>query len=560
MGTMSSIAIELEGVGRILLNQNLAVPIYQRSYPWEDENVRDLLTDVETAMSEGAHEYFIGSIVTTKNETSRAEVADGQQRLATITIILAAIRDFFYESGDKERANAITGELLHKKELRTLALIPKLQLNDADNEYFVNRVLLLPDNPKRASTATKPSHLRIDAAATLSREHVRRVGTSRDATQRLTEIVEYLTDNVKVIWVRVPDDTNAFMVFETLNDRGLELAITDLLKNHLFGLAGTRLGEVQTSWVGMVSALEAIEEENAVLTYVRHYWSSRQGLVREKDLYADIKKKVNNAARAVSFTADLERNAHIYVAMVNPADSFWTKYGDTCRQHMETINTLRMVQVRPLILSVLDSFGHAELKAALRNIVSWSVRFLIHGGLGSGAIETHNCAAAKEVRDKKLSTATQLFNRLKGVLPNDAQFRTSFAITTVSKGYLSRYYLRALEQQERGDPDPELVPNPNAEVVNLEHILPQNASPSWSHIPPDEQVLLLKRLGNMALMKTKINIKAGNDSFAFKKGFYSKSDFRLTNRICNELAWDRASIESRQSHLAGLAVKTWPLK
>jgi len=111
MGTMSSIAIELEGVGRILLNRNLAVPIYQRSYAWEDEHVRDLLTDVETAMSEGAHEYFIGSIVTTKNQAARAEVADGQQRLATVTIILSAIRDFFYDSGDKERANAITGEL-----------------------------------------------------------------------------------------------------------------------------------------------------------------------------------------------------------------------------------------------------------------------------------------------------------------------------------------------------------------------------------------------------------------------------------------------------------------
>ena len=354
MGTMSSIAIELEGVGRILLNRNLAVPIYQRSYAWEDEHVRDLLTDVETAMSEGAHEYFIGSIVTTKNQAARAEVADGQQRLATVTIILSAIRDFFYESGDKERANAITGELLHKKELRTLALIPKLQLNDADNEYFVNRVLLLPDDPKRASTATKPSHLRIDAAATLAREHIRRVGNSRGATERLTEI--------------------------------------------------------------------------------------------------------------------------------------------------------------------------------------------------------------KEVRDKKISTAAQLFNRLKGILPNDPQFRASFATATVSKGYLARYYLRALEQQERGDSEPELVPNPNAEIVNLEHVLPQNASSSWSHIPPDEQVLLLKRLGNMVLMKTKINIKAGNDSFAFKKGFYSKSEFKLTNGVCAESAWNRASIEKRQSDLAGLAVKTWPLK
>jgi hypothetical protein len=557
---MSSIAIDLEGIGRILLNRNLAVPIYQRSYAWEEEHVRDLLDDVATAMSEGAQEYFIGSIVTTKNQAARAEVADGQQRLATITIVLAAIRDFFHESNDKERADTITGELLHKKDLRTLALIPKLQLNDADNEYFVNRVLLLPDDPKRATPPTKPSHLRIDAAATIARDHIRSKTKSRDATERLTEIVEYLTDNVKVIWVKVHDDTNAFMVFETLNDRGLDLAITDLLKNHLFGLAGNRLSEVQSSWVAMLSALESIEEDNAVLTYLRHYWSSRQGLVREKDLYRDIKKKISNASRSVSFTADLERNAHIYVAMVNTADTLWGKYGDTCRQHMETINTLRMVQVRPLILSVLDAFADAEVKAAVRNIVSWSVRFLIHGGLGSGAIETHNCAAAKEVRDKKISTAAQLFKRLKGVLPSDAQFRESFSTATVSKGYLARYYLRALEGQEKGDPEPELVPNPNAEIVNLEHVLPQNASPAWGQIPVDEQVLLLKRLGNMALMKTKINTMAGNDGFKFKKSFYAKSDFKLTCDLAAEATWNRASIHKRQCHLADLAVKTWPLK
>lgn len=560
MGSLSAIAIELEGVGRILLNRNVSVPIYQRSYAWEDEHVTDLFNDIATAMSDDAHEYFIGSIVTTKNQSARAEVADGQQRLATITILLAAIRDFLYETGDKDRADAITGELLHKKDLRTLTLIPKLQLNDVDNDFFVNRVLLLPDDPKRAQSLTKPSHMRIDKAGTLARDHVRRIAATRNATETLTDLVQYLTDSVKVIWVRVPDDTNAFMVFETLNDRGLTLAITDLLKNHLFGLAGNRLSEAQTSWVSMVSALEGLEEDNVVLTYLRHYWSSRHGLVREKDLYADIKKRVNNQSRAVSFAADLERNAHIYVAIVNTTDALWPKYGDTCRQHMETINTLRMVQIRPLILSVLDTFKDTEAKTAIRNMVSWSVRFLIHGGLGSGAIESHNCQAAKAIRNKEITSATQLNNRLKSVIPNDAQFRASFLTATVSKAYLGRYYLRALEEQERGGSDPELVPNANTEVINLEHVLPQNASHAWSHIPTDEQVLLLKRLGNLALMKTKVNIKAGNDGFAFKKTFYAQSEYKLTSRLNQEKQWDRHSIERRQAYMANLAVKTWPAK
>jgi len=558
MGSASSITIELEGVGRILLNRNLSVPTYQRSYAWEDEHVIDLFNDIETAIADSANEYFIGSIVTTKNQCPRAEVADGQQRLATITILLAAIRNFFYENNDKERADSITADLLHKKDLKTLTLIPKLQLNDVDNDFFINRILLRPDDPNRAQNPTKPSHIRIDRAAALAKDHVSRIGTGRAPTERLINLVEYLTDSVKVIWVRVSDDTNAFMIFETLNDRGLTLAITDLLKNHLFGLAGIRLNEVQRSWISMISALEGLHEDDIVLTYLRHYWSSRYALVREKDLYADIKKRVDSQSNAVNFAAELERNAYLYAAVVNTTDSFWAKYGDSCRKHMVTINTLRMVQIRPLILSVLDSFKNADAKAAIRSMVSWSVRFLIHGGLGTGAIESLNCQAAKAIREKSIVTAAQLYKRLKKIIPNDSQFHEAFRTATVSKAYLARYYLRALEQQARGDADPELVPNENTEVINLEHILPQNPSPAWNYITQEEQVLLIKRLGNLALLKTKINPKAGNDGFAFKKKYFTESEYELTTSIVKEAKWDRSSIEKRQKDLADLAVKTWP--
>jgi uncharacterized protein with ParB-like and HNH nuclease domain len=77
MKKSTAISIDLHGIGRILFNRNVSVPIYQRSYAWEDEHVRGLFSDIATAISEGANEYFIGSIVTTHNESLRAEVADG---------------------------------------------------------------------------------------------------------------------------------------------------------------------------------------------------------------------------------------------------------------------------------------------------------------------------------------------------------------------------------------------------------------------------------------------------------------------------------------------------
>lgn len=560
MAPTSSISIDLEGIGRILMNHNVSVPVYQRSYAWEDEHVIDLFNDIRTAIAEGAQEYFIGSIVTTKNKEARAEVADGQQRLATITILLAAIRDYFYQNGDNERAETITTELLHKKELKTLNLIPKLILNDVDNEFFTKRVLLLPNNPRRAETPSKASHKRIDKAASLARNHIEEIASSSNPTEQLTNLVEYLRDCVKVIWVRVPDDTNAFMIFETLNDRGLTLAITDLLKNHLFGLSGQRVGEVRQSWISMISALESIEEEDIVLIFLRHFWSSCHGLVREKDLYADIKKRISNQAQAVNFTRELERNAHIYAAIVNSSDAFWNKYGDTCRKHMEILSTLRMIQIRPLILSVLDMFNETEVKKTIKNLVSWSVRFLIHGGLGTGAIESNNCRAALAIRNKSILNTAKLYGYLKTIIPNDAQFKTAFTISSVSKAFLARYYLRALEQQQHGGKDPELIPNDSVESINLEHVLPQNPSSAWAHIPADDREALVNRIGNLALLRTKINAKTGNDGFGIKKKHYAQSGFSLTSSLANETSWDKKTIEARQACMAALALKTWPIK
>jgi len=542
------------------MNRNVGVPIYQRSYAWEEEHVNDLFRDVQTAISDGEQEYFIGSIVTTKNQEPRAEVADGQQRLATITILLAAIRDYFDETGDKARAEAITSDLLHKKELKTLELIPKVKLNDLDNEYFAKRVLLPPGERSSIEDPKKPSHKKIDRAAFLAGEHVRKLAALSSPIDQLTDLVEYLRDSVKVIWVQVPDDTNAFMIFETLNDRGLALAITDLLKNHLFGLSGPRLGEVKQFWISMTSVLEALGEDDIVLTFLRHYWSSCYGLVRQKDLYGDIKARISTQSRAVDFVRELERNAHIYSAIVNTSDAFWGKYGDTCRKHMETLNTLRLVQIRPLVLSVLDTFNESEVKKTIKNLVSWSVRLLVHGGLGSGAIESFNCRAAMAIRKKTISNAAGLYRSLKPIIPGDAKFKTAFQEASVSKAFLARYYLRALDQQQGGEGEPELVPNDSSDAINLEHIIPQNPSYAWGHIPPEEREVLVNRLGNLALIKLKVNAKAGNDGFSEKKKSYAKSEFALTSSIAKEKVWDRKAIDCRQTQMASLALATWPLK
>ncbi len=552
--------IELIGLGRAILNKQLAVPIYQRSYAWEDKHVLDLFSDISNAIEQEEPEYFLGSIVTTKNDSPRPEVVDGQQRLATTAILLAAIRDYFSQSNDPMRADHIASTYLFTRDLKTLEAIPKLHLNLADNEFFAKRILEEPASPNKAIDPTKESHKRIARAADLARTFVKQFSAQPKPTDQLARWVEYITDSVKVIWVAVYDDANAFRIFETLNDRGLALAISDLLKNYLFGLAGSRIAEVQHRWQSMTGTLEAVDNEDAIVTYMRHLWSSRHGLTREKDLYSDIKKKVHTKQDAVALSTELAEKALLYAAILNPNHDFWDKYSPTARQHMETLNLLQMTQIRPLVLSVLEQFSVKEVQAALRLMVFWAVRFLITGGLGSGSLESQYSQRAQEVKESKTKTAKQLSAKLNDIVPNDSQFRQAFSAASVSKNYLARYYLRVLEKQATGEPDPELSLGENTEVVNLEHVLPLNPSNAWNHIPEDDRATHVKRIGNLALLKTRINSEAGNDSLALKKPFYKKSKYTLTSSLADYAVWDTAAILKRQSELADLAVAAWPLK
>jgi hypothetical protein len=227
---------------------------------------------------------------------------------------------------------------------------------------------------------------------------------------------------------------------------------------------------------------------------------------------------------------------------------------------MATINLLRMVQIRPLLLAILSGFSPVEVKKILPVMVSWGVRFLISGGLGGGTLERHYSERARDIQSGAITSASGVLDAMKTIVPSDGQFQTAFSTARVSTNYLARYYLRALEKQAKGEPGPELVPNPNEEVVNLEHVLPENPGSGWAHVDDEKAAAYHKRLGNLALLKAKINVEAGNDGFDDKKPRFAESDFKLTSELAQYDAWGPDEIEFRQKALASIAVGTWPNK
>jgi len=207
---------------------------------------------------------------------------------------------------------------------------------DDDNEFFEKAILGRPGTPERKFKAQQNSHRRMAAAQKQAAEYVQKmVSSGNKPDEQIFSRVNYLQKSVRIIIVRVPDEVSAFVIFETLNDRGLTLATTDLIKNFIFGKSGTKIGEVQHRWITMNSTISAAKHEEAVMDYVRHQWSATNGLTREKELVTAIRDKTKNANAALTYATKLASDARVYAAMLNTELDFWNNYGGTAKQHMQ---------------------------------------------------------------------------------------------------------------------------------------------------------------------------------------------------------------------------------
>lgn len=555
--TRPEIAFEAKGIGQAISQNRFVVPMNQREYKWEREHVVDLFHDLANAIDADSPTYFLGTLVLTGGDPP--EVADGQQRLATVTILLAAIRDHLYEQGDTARIESIEADFLRRRDFDSGRVIPRLQLNLDDNEFFVNYVLEGPADPKRKVVPRLESHRRIQQAAEEAKAYVKSIVAPlrpEDGTSRLKKWVDFLNKGVLVILARVPSHLNAFVMFETLNDRGLKASQADLLKNYLLLRAKERASEAQHNWARMLGVLDSLGIDDLIVTYLRHVVIQSEGPTKERELYERVEASVKSQSRAIEFCDALAESATAYAAILNPTHSFWNAYPAKCSRYVATLQELQIEQIRPLVFAIVRRFDPAEAEQALRLCVAWSIRFLIVGGRG-GLLDRHYALAAQGIGKGEIKTVRELKAKV-DIVPTDAEFEAAFATARVSKSYLAKYYLRALELQVKNDPEPELIPNEDA-VLNLEHVLPENPHANWLEVSAEDVEANKKRLGNMVLLQAKKNSTIGNAPFSEKRVVLAESSLHLTAEVGAKKKWGAKEIAARQARLAKLAVLTWPI-
>lgn len=558
---MSNINFETKGIGKLIKERQLSVPIYQRPYAWEDKHINDLFSDIHEAISSNENEYFLGTIVLSeKDSSSELELVDGQQRITSIFIFLTAAKEYFESIKESETAQSIQRDFLTNFDRRSGEHLPRIKLGNQDNSFFRDFII-----DRKKTSPTKESHQRIINTKSLSLERVKKLAElSNNKLNVLHDWLDFIENKLRVVVITVPSKSNAFTIFETLNDRGLVLAQVDLLKNYLYSKAGDRLNEVQNLWIEMSSQIETAENESLIITYIKHYWSARYSLTREKnkELYNDIKSKIKNTSQVVDFINGLKNDSILYLAILNHNHQYWNIYNKKTREYLETLNFFKLEQFRPLLLAILKKFKNKkDVEKSLKLLVSWLVRNLITGSLGGGTLEKEYANKARNVFDEKIKNAKQLKTSLQHIIPSDKEFKEKFIFAKSSTEKYSRYYLRAIENQKSGGANPELLVNSDPEAVNLEHILPRNPHDNWPNFSEEEVNSLKNRIGNFTLMKSAINSKQGNDNFTNKCKRLKKSKFWITKMISqNYNNWNAENIRDRQEKLSNLAVEVWNLK
>lgn len=547
--------IELTGIATVLEQHKLAVPVHQRSFEWTSEEVRELLEDVQGAFSTGQEEYFLGSLVViAATGSDRKQVLDGQQRLATMSLLLAGIADGFETLGDRDRADAVR-RYLASYDIDMGVNSPQIQLNQDDDPYF--RKLLRSEYAPPVAGAPVSHTLLYSAREQTRKWLASTLSKQSDGITWLVSLFKYSRESVRVILFRVPDDANAYLIFETLNDRGLDLSIADLLKNYLLGRADAAQENVLSLWSRTLSTLKAHGLEERFTVFLRHYWSSRYDVVREKDLYRRIKSRITNPANVLDLAEDLAKNSYLYSAIASPDHEYWGGTQAETRERLKVLNVLGLEQYRPMLLAVLVHFELPEVEKVVALLENWNVRLIVAGGLGGGVMEARYAEIARQIRSGNIKNAKKLAEEAKSFVPSDQEFETSFATATVSKVSLARYYLAKLERQLGSSATEELIPSPQ---LTLEHVLPDRPQGNWPQFQPEQHAAFVRRLGNMALLAHKMNSELKSAPFKEKKDVYTMSALQLTRKIASESDWTPGAIRQRQEALAKLAVKAWPLK
>jgi hypothetical protein len=542
--------------------QQFRIPPYQRPYSWTSEEVDDLWEDLLDNLPTG---HFLGSLVLSTENESLPLVIDGQQRLTTLMLLMAAVRDQCHQRDMAEQVQRIDKRLT-ADDFATGDGRFKFKTGSVNWPVFRDFFLRSPIDPGRKTDLAAldkdvraRNRLLLENAARL-RGHLEShlAGLSAD-DQRvwLADFDKTLLQRAEFVVIEVSDLGDAFLLFETLNDRGLQLSAADLLKSHLLGQIASKESDedVEAASRRWDEVLEELGAQVDVTRFLRHYLLGSVPKVNKEEVFDHFKKRVKSVG-AHAVLDEISTAAHAYGEFENPQ----RVSHEPTRRVLNDLQTLRAVTCYVALLPARRYLSEIDFVEFARLAEVLTYRYSSVVGYGSKELERKYHEAAKLLIESHGAAVAEARSVLIGMMPSSEIFVREFERQTMGRQYLLKYTLRKIEESLATSKEKELK---TSGLVHIEHIMPQQPSQPWrdslgADLELHEQYL--NRWGNLTLLYWDLNITASNDSFSHKVTLYDKSEVELTRRLCRERVWGIAEIEARQRWLGRVADRLWSVE
>jgi len=534
------------------------IPEYQRPYRWREEQAIQLLDDLEESLTREVDEpYFLGSLVLIRRGTRRFDVIDGQQRLTTLSLLFALLRDLAANQGDAREL----GELVLEpgNGLRKIPSKPRLTLRDQDAAFFASRV-------QTPGQIEKLLVLSDDAASNEPQRAIR--GNARALHKRLvewddqlrSELASLMMTRTYLVVVSTPDLNSAYRIFSVMNARGLDLAPADIFKSKVIGALPAN-SDYSKRWEDAEEALGS-DDFTEVFRDIRTVVNGERARL---ELLREFPDQVLNAFLARGDASGFVDNLllpyakayeHTMTCLIS-ARPDWRPVNDWLRR----LALIDNKDWRPAALWALVEHGENPefLTPFFRKLERLAAMFLLRGEYQTPRVGRYldllkELKAGRGVESPALELSAE--EKLAARSALDGEIYSMQAKR-------ARYVMLRLDELLGQQPGVTY----DHSIISIEHVLPQKptADSEWvSTFTEEQRAHWTHRLGNLVLLNRRKNSQASNFNFTTKKARYFTTStgvppFPLTVQVLAHEEWTPSVVAQRQAELVGVLSKEWEL-
>ena len=534
------------------------IPIYQRTYSWTEKQCEQLWHDIiQVAQNKEIPAHFIGSIVYIEkglyqvSDVPQLLVIDGQQRLTTLSLLLAAFGKALEDQDDNSEITTkkIKNYFLFNSE-ESGEKRYKLILTQSDKDTLINLL-------EGRNTTEK-----------YSKNIINNFKYFQNQIAKNEIDLDLLYQGIcKLIIVDISLDSNhdkPQLIFESLNSTGLELSQADLIRNYvLMGLEREKQEEIyKNHWYPIEESFGHSEGSEYFDRFMRDYLTIKSGQIPNmRDVYSSFKEYFTSSNQPVDeLISDIHYFSKFFTKLI-----FEKEQDSQLNQIIHDINTLKVDVAYPFLLEVLvdhdkGQITHEDTVEIFSMVESYVFRRAICDIPTNSLNKTFANLASEIEKEKYLESIKAAFSLKDNYrrFPTDKEFKNQFVTKNVyNTTRIRKHLLDKLENHERKE-------RVNVEDYTLEHIMPQNKNLSqewkndlgvnWNEIHEK----YLHTVGNLTL--TGYNSELSDKSFLEKRnmeGGFADSPIRLNADLAKLDTWNENEIINRANILSDKSIQIW---